>query len=241
MSEFVKKFFAILAMFVIASVIVAPIKKSLAKKSVSIESLQTSLGGGSLFAVLGGYKSLVADFVWIKSYINWEKRNIAKCVSAIEMATQIDPEMTMFWVQGSRIIAFDIPHWLWDKIPEKNRTEDKLNFFKKRQGLEAIAFVNKALKMFPNNYELLIQKGQIAIAIDDYLLAQECFYKATTVNDGFYARRIYASLLAKNGDLKKSIYVLKTVLRETEKDNPVRTAIIKEIDVLEKLSKKIEQ
>ncbi len=237
--NFFKKIVTIALFFGLAAVAVYPIKNALATKSINIQSLKASLKNGSLFAVLGGYRSLVADFVWIKGYVNWEAKDVSKCVSAIELASSIAPDMTMFWTQGASIIAFDTPHWLWQRLPEKIRTDEKLNFFKKRQGLEAIAFIDKALKTTPNNYEFLIQKGQIAIAIKDFHLAQECFGVASKINNGFYARRIYASLLAKNGDFKKSAEVLKSMLSETEDDNPVRPLIKAQLEAIEKIKTRL--
>ena len=170
--------------------------------------------------------------VWIKSYVNWENKDIAKCLSSIELACALDPEMSSFWTQGASIIAFDIPHWLLQRLPIKMRTEEKLDFYKKRQAIQAMLFLDKGLKMFPNNDKLLIQQGQIAIAAKRFDLAEDYFRRASKLNDSFYPRRILASLLIKNGKYVEAKSVLKSVLNEAEADNPVRAIIKSQLDSL---------
>lgn len=239
--NFFKKVLAVVATLAFAGLLALPIRDTSSSYGIRMSSVKASVENGSIFAILGGFRSLIADFVWIKGYVNWETKDVAKCISAIELASSIDPDMTMFWTQGASIIAFDTPHWLLAQLPEKLRTDEKLDFFKKRQAMEAIKFIDKALAMFPNSYEFLIQKGQIAISIKKFDVAQECFGAASKLNDGFYARRIYASILVKNGEYKKAKDVLKGMLADAEHDNPVRALIEAQLNVVEKLIEKTAQ
>ncbi len=228
------------AIFIATSAITNPIKNSLLKNEHSIQSqsLKASIDKGFLFGMLGGYRSLISDFVWIKAYTDWEEKNIAGCLSAIELATSIDPYMITFWTQGSAIIAFDTPHWILEKLPPARRNDNVLNMYKRKQGKMAIELIDKALAMFPNNEELLRQKGQIAIGIANFKLAEECFAKLSSVPDPtVYARRIYASILVKNGKPQKAIKVLESVLKETEYNSPIRTILKDQIEGIKKLIK----
>ncbi len=234
-----EKFFTItaaLATLIATSVLMNPIKNALLKNEHSIESqsLKASIDKGFLFGMLGGYRSLISDFVWIKAYIDWEKKDIAGCLSAIELATTIDPYMITFWTQGSAIIAFDTPHWIVEKMPKERQNENVLNMYKRRQGGIALKLINKALAMFPRDPELLRQKGQIAIAMGNFKLAEECFAKLSTLPDPtVYARRIYASILVKNGNPQKAVEVLKSVLAETEPDSPIKAILEDQISEVE--------
>lgn len=226
------------AIFALAALAAHPLKPRFGRLGAGSEGLAAPAGGGVLFAVLGGYRSLAADFIWIKSYVNWERKDIAKCVSAMELACGIDPQMTMFWTQGASVIAFDIPHWLYGRLPPQLRTDAKLEALKARQARQAMRFIDKGAAMNPDNYAILVQKGQIAIAAGMFKIAEECFGRAAKLNDGFYARRIYASLLAKNGKFAESAKVLRAILGEAEPDNPARADIATQLRAVEKLVEK---
>lgn len=202
-----------------------PAKNLLSRGNGETLSAETvgSAGGGALWGILGGYRSLVSDFAWIKGYIDWERKDVAGCMSAIDLATKIDPAMITFWTQGAAMIAFDTPHWLLQQLPPKQRGESALRLLKKRQAAIALNLVERGLKLYPDNEQLWLQKGQIAISVGDDKLAEDCYARlASRPDPSVYSRRIYASLLAKNGKLQKSIDVLESVLSETEADSPLK-------------------
>lgn len=223
--SYLKPAAVIIAALVFAGLLAMPEKKLLKSynpDAVDMSSLKSTTGGGMLFGVLGGYRSLIADFVWIKSHIEWERKDLAGCMSSIELATSIDPNMIIFWTQGASMIAFDTPHWLYQQIPAEQRTPERLRMFKQRQGETAIKFLDRGLAIFPDNYDMLVQKGQVAIGMDDYALAEECFAKAASAPDAFRReKRIYASLLMKNGKYKAALEEYKKIFSELEPDSPL--------------------
>ena len=231
-----------IAIFTIASTLAYPLKKSISKNetSLSSQSIQAGLNKGFLFGMLGGYRSLISDFVWLKAHLDWEKHNLAGCLSAMELATSIDPYMTTFWTQGASIIAYDTPHWMLAKLPKQSRSEKLLDMFKRKQGKMAIEFLDKALAMFPTNSELILQKGRIAIAMNDTTLAEACFKLLSEEPEpSVFSRRTYAGLLAKNGKFQESVDVLKSILKETPDDSPIKPILINQISYTEKLIKKL--
>ena len=235
--KILKTALSIFVVFLLMGLISLPFKAMRFSSAIEeMQSVRASIGNGWLFAVLGGYRSLVADFIWIKSYVCWENKDIARCVSSMELACAIDPQMTMFWVQGASVIAFDIPHWQFERLPKKMQTDEKMELMRVRQARQAIAFIDKGLAMFPDSYELLIQKGQVAIGAKLFDIAEQCYGKASELNDGFYARRIYASLLEKNGKFSKAIPVLEKLLSEAEADNPARKLIAEQLLEVRKLA-----
>ncbi len=224
---------ALLAAVLAAAAVSFPFRRGAEKRALSggvsasaeMASVRAAVGKGALFAVLGGYRSLVADFLWIKGYVNWEDRDIAKCVSAMELACEIDPSTTVFWTQASSVIAFDIPHWIFERMPRNMKSDAVLDSLKIRQARKATEFIDRAVALYPDNYKLLIQKGQTAIAARLFDVAEDCFGRAAKLDDGFYARRIYASLLEKNGKFAEARKVLEKLLEEAEPDNPARSLI----------------
>ncbi len=198
-------------------------------------------GGGTLWGILGGYRSIISDFAWIKGYLDWEKKDVAGCVSAVEFATDVDPYMSMFWTQGASMIAFDTPHWLLEKLPPERRNETALEIYKKRQAGVAFKLLDKGLAMFPNNSDLLLLKGQIALGISDFKLAEKCYAPLAEADDPpVYVRRIYASILAKNGEPQKAVGVLESVLSETEADSPIKKLLEDQIASLKRAARALQ-
>ncbi|MBE6412997.1 MAG: hypothetical protein E7035_00405 [Verrucomicrobiaceae bacterium] len=233
--EFLKKFFAFFIVLIVSAVLSLPVKNAISNTRVdasNVDSLRASIGSGSVFAILGGYRSIVADFVWIKSYVAWEKCDVSKCISSMELACAISPQVISFWTEGAGIIAYDVPHWLWKRLPKKMRTQERLETFKRRQATQAMIFIDKGLLMYPKNYRLLICKGQIAVSVNRFVEAEKVFKRAVEVDDGFYARRIYASLLIKNGKIAEGKKQLESILADATPDNPVRKQILYQLESL---------
>lgn len=208
-------------------------------RNVDSAAIRASLGSGMLFGVLGGYRSLISDFVWIKSYLEWEKKDLAPCIASIQLATEIDPYMITFWTQGASIIAFDTPHWIIGKLPKDKQTPELMGIIKRRQTRIALKFIDRALKIFPTNQELLIQKGQIAIGAGFFSIAENAYGAVAEQPDPqIYVRRIYASLLIKNGKFQKALKVLESILPDIDPDSPLMQIIPKQIEKTKELIKK---
>lgn len=231
-----------LAAFAVAGAVGVPLKGILTEgKPLGKNALAAARGGGTLWGILGGYRSIISDFAWIKGYLDWEKKDLAGCVSAIEFATDVDPYMTTFWTQGASMIAFDTPHWLLEKLPPERRNETALEIYKKRQASVAFKLLDKGLAMFPDSSELLLQKGQIALGISDFKLAERCYAPLAEADDPpVYVRRIYASILAKNGNPQKAVGVLESVLSETEADSPIKKLLEDQIASLRRAARALQ-
>ena len=65
----------------------------------------------SILALLGGFRALVADGTWIRMYDVWEERDLPVVDTLIRLVTAIDPRPLYFWLNGARIMAYDMPDW----------------------------------------------------------------------------------------------------------------------------------
>ena len=231
-----------LAAFAVAGVVGMPLKGVVSTgKPLWKNALAAAQSGGTLWGILGGYRSIISDFAWIKGYLDWEKKDVAGCVSAIEFATDVDPYMPTFWTQGASMIAFDTPHWLLEKLPPERRNDTALEIYKKRQANVAFKLLDKGLAMFPKSRELLLQKGQIALGISDFKLAEKCYAPLAEADDPpVYVRRIYASILAKNGNPQKAVDVLESVLSEVEADSPIKKLLEDQIASLRRAARALQ-
>ncbi len=220
----------VIALLVLCSFVTQPLLKlaNISNSNATKTVIPQGTGAGVAFGILGGYRTLIADFIWIKGYVDWERKNLAGCMSAIELATTIDPDSIFYWRFGASIIAFDTPHWIIEQLAPVSKEKEKA--IRLRQARQAIRFLNRALKMHPNNTELLIQKGQIAISIGDFRLAEECYEEIVKKPEPLiFSRRIYAAVLQKNGKKEKAKEVLRGIIKDLEPDNPILPRLKQEL------------
>jgi len=73
----------------------------------------------------------------------------------------------MFWDDGSRQIAYDIPAWFKYERPPPTTDEQKKHYaqdyakFDHDQAVNGLEFLDRGLQFLPNNYKLLLDKAEI--------------------------------------------------------------------------------
>ena len=75
------------------------------------KELEPTLGQGVLLGVLGGLRTVVADFAWIRSYVFWERRDRPGCEALMRTACTLDPHARYFWENAGLRIGLDMAHW----------------------------------------------------------------------------------------------------------------------------------
>ena len=243
--EKISPYIAIVITLLLTGIFALPIKNFILRNNpstVSIDTMKASIGAGVVFETLGGYKSLASDFAWIKSYVDWTRKDAPACLSAMELAISLDPQSVMFWKDAAAITAFDFPHWSYIAISPNARNNKIFARIKSRYGREAIRLLDRGLLIHPENFDLLTQKANIAMSnLNDFKTAEECYEPlAKKANAPIYVLRRYFSLLLKNGKFAQAIKVGERILKEAEADSPLRPIIINQITSAKKLLEKVE-
>ena len=161
--------------------------------------LEASLNEGFILGLLGGVRAIVADFVWIKAYISWEKRDQAATEALIYLSTRLDPRAGFFWIQGARIMAYDIPIW---RIQERGgfrgtaAKEWRRQVFRE-QAEKALKLLNEARAVHPANPALVTEQAILYLnKLGDRAAAAEHFRQAYEMPGGpYFAARIHGELL----------------------------------------------
>ena len=78
---------------------------------MNLEAIEGSLGQGLVIGVLGGFRAVMADFLWIRTNTIWERRDRVKLDAMVRLVTTLDPRPDFFWINGARMIAYDVPNW----------------------------------------------------------------------------------------------------------------------------------
>ena len=184
---------------------------------MNLEEIEGALGQGLVIGILGGFRAIIADFLWIRTNTVWENRDRVKLNTMIGLVTTVDPRPDFFWVNGARMIAYDVPNWRikeeggYFKLPESRQQQ-----IDQEQAQQAFALLEKARAFHPEKSKFYLETGQIYMnRLKDNLKAAEWFLLASKKADApYYVARIYAELLRREGKNEEAYAFLKQLYRE---------------------------
>ena len=172
------------------------------QSEMNIERLEGALGQGLVIGVLGGFRAILADFLWIRTNTIWERKDRVKLDSMVRLVTTLDPRPDFFWINGSRMIAYDVPNWrIREEGGYSDVAEERQQTIDLEQSAQAFDLIDQALEFHPDNAKLYLEKAQIYLnRLKDDANAAKCFLQASQQADApYFAARIHAELLRKQG------------------------------------------
>lgn len=205
---------------------------------MNLKGIEGALGQGLVIGMLGGFRSIIADFLWIQTNTIWENQDRVKLDTMIRLVTTIDPRPDFFWINGARMIAYDVPNWRikeeggYFELPESRQQQ-----IDQEQAEQAFTLLETARKFHPDKARLYLETGQIYMnRLKDNLKAAEWFLLASQKPDApYYAARIYAELLRREGKNKEAYEFLKYLYQELPDDprtqKPIILDRIREIEI----------
>ncbi len=170
--------------------------------ALRLDSSLAAAGQGVTLALLGGFRALVADAVWVRMYVLWEKYDLPGVETLVRLVTSIDPRPVYFWVNGARIVAYDLASWRimlaggYETTPES--VQERIG---REQALQALRHLDQAAAFHPRSAELWIERANIQLnRLRDMSAAAESYRMASEQpNAPLYAGRLYAELLRRMG------------------------------------------
>lgn len=190
---------------------------------LNLAGIEDALGQGLVVGMLGGFRAIMADFLWIRANTIWERRDRAKLDPMVRLVTTLDPRPDFFWINSARMIAYDVPNWRireeggYDDVPEWRQEEIDLE-----QARQAFTHISRALDFHPDNPKLYLEIGQIYLnRLDDAAQAAPWFLQASKLPGApRFAARIYAELLRRQGKNAEAYDFLKGLHAELPDDDP---------------------
>lgn len=170
--------------------------------ALRLDSSVAAAGQGVTLALLGGFRALVADAVWIRMYALWERHDLPGTQSLIHLVTALDPRPIYFWINGARIIAHDLSAWRVESAGGYQAVgptiEERVN---REQGSLALQLLGSAMAYHPASPELWIERANIELnRMHDLAAAAESYRRAwEQPRAPYYAARLYAELLRRQG------------------------------------------
>jgi len=145
-----------------------------------MEGLEDALGQGMIIGVVGGLRTIVADFVYIRLNSVWERRDRVALDALLRLVTTLDPRPEFFWINGARMVAYDVPNWRireaggYAAVPERRQRE-----IDREQAEQAFAILERAREFDPDNPRYALEIAQIYLnRLKDRERAAEWFLKA---------------------------------------------------------------
>ena len=197
--------------------------------ALRLDSLKDALGQGVTVGLLGGFRAIVADFFWLRTNALWETNDLPGTQTSIKVVTAIDPRPLYFWLNGSRMIAYDMPNWRitraggYDAVPTSIQRR-----FDEEQSRVAIAYLIGAYGYHPHNALVTIEIANIHLnRLKDLKTASTYYLEASkTPGAPYYAARIYAELLRRLDRKPEAYDFLKTLYRTLPKDDLMALAVV---------------
>ncbi len=201
------------------------------QSELNLEEIEGALGQGLVVGVLGGFRTILADFLWIRVNTIWERRDRTKLDAMIRLVTTLDPRPEFFWLNAARMVAYDVPNWRireeggYDDVPQSR--QDAINL---EQAEQAFVMLERAREFHPENPKLTLETAQIYLnRLKDLPHAAEWFLRASRLPDApYYAARIHAELLRRMGQDREAYEFLKDLYQQLPNDPYAQKNIILE-------------
>ncbi len=170
--------------------------------ALRLESSAAAAGQGVTLALLGGFRALVADATWIRMFVLWEKRDLPGTETLIKLVTAIDPRPVYFWLNGARIVGYDLPVWRIEAAGGYAAvSEEQQARLAREQALRAVEHLEAARQFHPTNADLWVERANIELnRLKDVTAAAESYRRAwEQPRAPYYAARMHAELLRRAG------------------------------------------
>jgi tetratricopeptide (TPR) repeat protein len=196
---------------------------------MNLQAIEGALGQGLVVGILGGFRSIMADFLWIRTNTIWERRDRVKLDAMVRLVTTLDPRPEFFWINGARMVAYDVPNWRiqqeggYTDVPHSRQRAIDLD-----QAEQAFAMLERAREFHPQQAKLYLETGQIYLnRLKDNAQAAKWFLLASQQPDApYYAARIYGELLRRQGKDAEAYAFLKQLHTELPDDPYAQKGII---------------
>lgn len=159
-------------------------------------SLREEISQMSYLAALSGFRSLVADALWIQAHSAWERTEWGRMARLFNNVTALQPRAVMFWDLSAWHMAWNASvHALEDpEIPTQAlRRKAQREYFDLGRD-----FLDRGIRNNPDRWFLHMQMGRLLEdKYKDACGAAEAYAKAATFEDApAYVRRFAAYQLA---------------------------------------------
>lgn len=210
-----------------AALLLRPIEQALVPAARNGAQLSPLAGNGGALAVLGGFRSVVAGGFWLRANLAWEKRDAAATAALIRLTVAADARPVYFWLNGARMLAYDLPEWRLDAAAPAAVRQREMS----EGARQALRFLEQGRGSHPAEAAFFIEMGNIHLRrTGDVESAARCYRQAAELPGApYYAARIHGELLRELGRTGEALAWLRQVLANLPADDPAaRREVVEE-------------
>ncbi len=168
--------------------------------------LREQIGQGSFIAALSGFRSVVADLLWIQANTAWQNTEWGRMVALFDAATTLQPRMVLFWEMSAWHMAWNAGNWARDN-PKQPRKALRIKAQREYFELGRL-YLERGIRNNPDRYVLYERMGELLREkFKDHLGASRFYAKAAQFPDApSYEKRIAAYELSHVPGKEKEAY-----------------------------------
>ena len=158
-------------------------------------------------AILGGYRAVVADLLWLKTYLVWASRDGAAMQAMIRLTVSVDDRPVGFWLDGARMIAYDETEWRLARETGSGPPAAVATRIRETQAQAALRLLEEARTHHPREASICIEMANIELHVRHDLDRASAWYREAALQPGapHCAARIYAELLRRRGRHREAL------------------------------------
>ena len=193
--------------------------------------LREQIGQLGFAAALSGFRSIVADIVFIQAHVAWERTEWARVLLLLREATALQPQSIMFWDMAAWHMAWNASAAVMndESQPLTARVRKQRQYFDLGKD-----FLERGIQYNPENPRLYEAMARLyEQKYNDHLRASEFFAKAAALPGAMsYDRRFSAYELSYCDGREREAYAkLRALYDESEKER--LPTLIKRLKFLE--------
>ena len=159
-------------------------------------------GQGMMLGLLGGNRAAAADGAWLRAQVLAEQRDLPGTDAMLQMVTVLDPRPLYFWLNGARMIAYDMPAWCIapaggpDRVPVSRQRR-----LVQEQARRALDRLGEARQFHPRSAALWVEQANIELnRLGDLAAAAASYRRAAEQPDApYFAARLHGEMLRRLG------------------------------------------
>lgn len=179
-----------------------------------------ALAGNAMLPVLfDGLRPVLADGCWLRANLAWERRDSAAMLAWLEATVAMDERPAYFWLNGARMIAYDLPNW--GPGTDSRRVEACAQ--------RALVFLAQGRRWRGDDPAILIEMANVHLRCRGDVVQAAVYYRRAAEQPGapYYAARIHAELLQALGRPDEALAWLRQLLPTLPANEPAaRRAVV---------------
>ena len=142
-----------------------------------------------------GLRRVAAGWFWVGAWRAWEREDARELRRALAWTLALRPEQVGYWIEGARMLAFDVPQWRGGGLRERRRGVE-----------EALRFLERAEDAHPEASDIPLEVGWLrGWELGDFEGAQRALERAARLAPRIGpAARLRARALERLGRLEEA-------------------------------------